>query len=366
MPVQGSMQSLTAVAASNSPAGTDAISNTLDDYLRSLSGILRFTEAMAASLTATNSMSLAAATGAIVPVIGGASATTAVSIAHLGTVDAGIKRTLVVGGYATLLHSANLLLPGSATVAAVPGDVLHVISAGSGAWRCVGYQPGQQAPAGHTLIGITTHTSGGGSYTPATSAKALYVELVGGGGGAGGVDGQGAGTAAASGGGGGAGYCALWIDAPFEASYSYTCGAAGAGGVAGANNGSAGGASIFAGGAIAMSAGGGGAGSGVTAADSVGGTPGAGGTSSGGDINLTGGVGPYGRVYAGNYASLSLGGAAAGPIGGQQRIYIYANTGNAGNSYGGGGGPVIVDASVTNNYAGGAGAVGVVRIWEYR
>ena len=89
MPVQGSMQSLTAVAASNSPAGSDSISNTLDDYLRSLSGVLRFTEAYAASLTATASMSLAAATGAIVPVEAGASATSAVTVSHLGTVAAG-------------------------------------------------------------------------------------------------------------------------------------------------------------------------------------------------------------------------------------------------------------------------------------
>lgn len=143
MPVQGSMQSLTAVAASNSPAGTDAISNTLDDYLRSFAGILRHTQAQAATLTATASMSLAAATGEYVPVDCAASLTSAASVSHLGTVDAGIRRTLLFDGYAKLIHGANLLLPGSATIVTVAGDVAEVISDGAGAWRLINHhRPG--------------------------------------------------------------------------------------------------------------------------------------------------------------------------------------------------------------------------------
>lgn len=223
---------------------------------------------------------------------------------------------------------------------------------------------GNPDQAAYTLRSIQTYTSGSGTYTVPSGVRALYVECVGGGGGAGGVDGQGAGTAAASGGGGGAGYCAKLITS-LEASYSYAVGAGGAGGTAGANNGSAGDASTFSGGTVSMSAGGGGGGAGVTAASHAGGSPGDAGTSSGGDLNLTGGVGPYSRVYSANYTSLSLGGAGAGPLGGQMKIYTAANTGATGNSYGGGGGPVIVDQTVTDNYAGGAGAGGIVRIWEY-
>lgn len=136
MPVQDAMQSLTAVAASNSPAGTDSISNTLDNYLRALSSIVRYTEAKGATLTTTASMSLVAATGAYVHVAG------TDSITHLGTVDAGIQRTLVFAGAAKLVPSATLLLPGSLTIDTAANDVAIFRSEGSGVWRCASYTKG--------------------------------------------------------------------------------------------------------------------------------------------------------------------------------------------------------------------------------
>ncbi|MEN6643005.1 MAG: hypothetical protein ABFE08_11205, partial [Armatimonadia bacterium] len=41
MPVPSSITDLSTTAASNSPAGTDPISNTLDDYLRAIQAIIR-------------------------------------------------------------------------------------------------------------------------------------------------------------------------------------------------------------------------------------------------------------------------------------------------------------------------------------
>jgi hypothetical protein len=218
--------------------------------------------------------------------------------------------------------------------------------------------------SGYVLKGITSYTSGSGTYTVPAGVTALYVELYGGGGGGGGVDGQGTGTAAASGGGGGGAYCAKLITGTLESSYSYAVGAGGAGGTAGANNGSTGGTSTFSGGSVNMGAIGGGGGWGCLAGAVVAAVPGVGGTASGGDVNITGGVGPYSSVYNAYYASLSLGGAGAGPLGGQT-CFWNGGTGYVGNLYGGGGGPVVVDQTTTADYAGGAGCAGLVRITEY-
>jgi hypothetical protein len=153
MPVQGSMQSLTAVVASNSPAGSDSISNTLDDYLRSIQGILRYTEAQGATLTSTASMSLGAATGGYVHITG------TDSIAHLGTLDAGILRTTVFDSAAKLVPSASLIMPASATIETAVGDIATWRSEGSGAWRCLTYQ----RAAGHVfdiVFGLDTGADG--------------------------------------------------------------------------------------------------------------------------------------------------------------------------------------------------------------
>jgi len=141
MPVQDTMESLTAVAASNSPAGSDSISNNLDNYLRAIQSILRYTEARGTTLTSTASMSLLAATGSYVHVIG------TDSITHLGTASAGIQRILVHADAATLVPSANVIVPRSETIVTAAGDVSVWRSEGSGAWRMVSYSYG----AGHVF-----------------------------------------------------------------------------------------------------------------------------------------------------------------------------------------------------------------------
>jgi hypothetical protein len=149
MPVQDAMGSLTAVAASNSPAGSDSISNTLDDYLRSIQAILRHTEAQGAALTSTASMSLAAATGAYVHV------TAADAITHLGTAVAGIERVLVFDDAATLTNSANIILPGGNNITAAAGDCAVFRSEGSGVWRCISYQQADGTAIVSNALGTT-------------------------------------------------------------------------------------------------------------------------------------------------------------------------------------------------------------------
>jgi hypothetical protein len=139
------MESLTTVASSNYPAGSDSIGNTLDDYLRAIQAILRRTEAQGAALTSTASMSLAAATGGYVHISG------TDTIAHLGSGVAGTLRTLVFDDALTLTNSANLILPTGADITTAAGDVAIFRSEGSGAWRCISYQKAD----GSALVGAT-------------------------------------------------------------------------------------------------------------------------------------------------------------------------------------------------------------------
>ena len=149
MPVQDTMESLTTVASSNYPAGSDSIGNTLDDYLRAIQAILRRTEAQGAALTSTASMSLAAATGGYVHISG------TDTIAHLGSGVAGTLRTLVFDDALTLTNSANLILPTGADITTAAGDVAIFRSEGSGAWRCISYQKADGASLVSTSVGPT-------------------------------------------------------------------------------------------------------------------------------------------------------------------------------------------------------------------
>lgn len=52
MPVPSTMQDLSTLAGSNSPAGTEAIGNSLDNYLRAHASILRSTNALSSATIA--------------------------------------------------------------------------------------------------------------------------------------------------------------------------------------------------------------------------------------------------------------------------------------------------------------------------
>lgn len=52
MPVPNTMQDLFTLASSNSPAGTEAIGNSLDNYIRAQAAILRSTNALASATIA--------------------------------------------------------------------------------------------------------------------------------------------------------------------------------------------------------------------------------------------------------------------------------------------------------------------------
>ena len=133
MPLPGSMQDLSTTAALNSPAGGDPVGTSLDNYLRSIQAVIRSTNAKGADIASASSIDLGAATGEFVTVTG------TTTITSLGTVDAGIARTVHFSGALTITHNAtSLILPGGRNIVTAAGDVAQFRSLGSGNWRCVG------------------------------------------------------------------------------------------------------------------------------------------------------------------------------------------------------------------------------------
>ncbi len=211
-------------------------------------------------------------------------------------------------------------------------------------------------------------TAGSGTYTPTAGTKRILVEVWGGGGGGGGADGQGASTWAKGVCGGGGGYCSKWLASGLDASYSYTVGAGGAGGLAGGGEpGAVGGTSTFSGTGVSLSAEGGGAGSGASGSASGNNTSGSvGGNATGGDINIKGGMS---HSIITTSATIRTGIAGSGYsfpqanwVGGLSPSSGFAGQ-DAFNPAEGGGGAGSRD--VATNYAGGAGGPGLIKITEY-
>jgi hypothetical protein len=133
MPIPSTMADLSITAASNFPAGSES-PTTGDDYLRAHAAILRTTNAKGADIASATTTDIGAATGEFVDVTG------TTTITGLGTIAAGIKRTVRFTGALTLTHNAtSLILPGSANIPTANGDVAQFISLGSGNWKCTGY-----------------------------------------------------------------------------------------------------------------------------------------------------------------------------------------------------------------------------------
>lgn len=220
-----------------------------------------------------------------------------------------------------------------------------------------------EIPAG-SVVAFRVFTAVGGpvAYTPFDNTKRMFAVVVGGGGGGGGAS-FAASNEAYGGGGGGGGYAAKLFTYNPQLAYSYTVGGGGAGGANTGGAGGTGGTSSFASEDESISAAGGAGGTGmVTGATALQAAGGAGGVGSApdGDIATPGGYGQNGVRISGTFGWSGAGGDAGGGygIGARGR----ESGADAGNNYGGGGSGAGAGASAT---VGGAGAQGVVLVWEY-
>jgi hypothetical protein len=133
MAVPSVMAELSTTAASNSPAGTESPSNA-DDFLRAIQAIVRTTNAKGSDIASAATTDIGAATAEFVDVTG------TTTITALGTIAAGIVRTVRFTGALTLTHNAtSLILPGGANITTAANDRAVFRSLGSGNWLCVLY-----------------------------------------------------------------------------------------------------------------------------------------------------------------------------------------------------------------------------------
>jgi len=274
------------------------------------------------------------------------------------TVDSSYKVTVQRAGTDTI---DGATMTGFAVLS--QGDMAGLV-AKAGKWVSVGVRI---AP----IVELVTTTEASRQLYPGTVA--LDFEIVGGGGGGGGINGIATSGSIGAGGGGQAGSESRGrLDTRALTAVGLTIGAAGAGGLAGANNGSTGGASelTWASGANKVTSGGGvggrGADAATTATVNLGGSGGA--PSTTGSMTAVSGLvqrageqggpgimpGVAAQTVTGNGGSTSMGsGAPATTTSGQ---------GAAATGYGGGGEGAKSTANDTTNYAGGAGTQGAIRL----
>lgn len=168
MPAPTQMSDLSTTAASNTPAGGEAIGTSLDDYLRGVQAVIRLEQsngtiasAATTDLSTINEKSIAV--------------TGTTTITSLGTESAGITKQLRFAGALTLTHSASLYLIGAANITTVAEDVADFLSLGSGNWKMTGYS--RALTTSVTASQISDSTAAGRAVLTAANAAAQLVTL---------------------------------------------------------------------------------------------------------------------------------------------------------------------------------------------
>ncbi len=134
MAVPSSIADLSTTAASNSPAGSESIGTSLDDYLRAIQAIIKQENSKGADTASASSVTI--------PVVGSyfvITGTTGIT----GFADSWTGRTVVLkfSDAVLLTNSAGLILPGGANITTAAGDVIAITNESTGVWRCVFFQP---------------------------------------------------------------------------------------------------------------------------------------------------------------------------------------------------------------------------------
>jgi len=146
--ISQSLKDWSATPASNLPTGATAVGPNLDDNLRNLQAAVR------ADLGSRDTIASAATTDIGTKDAGGLDVTGTTTITSLGTLTAGLRKTLTFGGALTLTHNAtSLILPGGTNITTAAGDNAEFVSLGSGNWRCLWYAKasGQQVAATYSF-----------------------------------------------------------------------------------------------------------------------------------------------------------------------------------------------------------------------
>jgi len=132
MPIPNTMADLATLASSNYPTGTESIGNGLDDYLRAHGAIIRSTNAVSSTTIASASTTnIGGADGESVQITGSS------TINSFGTGFAGCMRELLFIANATIVNSANIVLPNAANIVTGAGEIHLYRCLSAGVWRLV-------------------------------------------------------------------------------------------------------------------------------------------------------------------------------------------------------------------------------------
>lgn len=135
MPVPTDITDLSSTAASNSPAGSDAIGTSMDDYIRAAFAILnQETAGSYSDVASSGTTDIGAATSTNVRITG------TTTITSFGTVKAGVVRNVRFAAALTLTHNGtSLILPGGENITTAANDCLRAVSLGTGNWIVTDY-----------------------------------------------------------------------------------------------------------------------------------------------------------------------------------------------------------------------------------
>ncbi len=132
MAVPSSLVDLSTTAASNSPAGSESIGTSLDDYLRAVQAIIKQGVSKGSDIASASTITPVATSAYFV--VTGTTGITAIGETYSWT---GRIVVLKFSGSLLLTHSSGLLLPGAANITTVAGDVLAFVNESAGVWRCI-------------------------------------------------------------------------------------------------------------------------------------------------------------------------------------------------------------------------------------
>lgn len=138
--VLGNLYSWSTTAGSNLPAGSTTISTNLDDNLREIQKVVRYTQSRD-TIASASTCDLGTKEAMSLDVTG------TTTITSFGTVSAGIRKWVTFADALTLTYNAtSLKLPGAASITTAAGDKALFESLGSGNWQCLAYQKASGLP----------------------------------------------------------------------------------------------------------------------------------------------------------------------------------------------------------------------------
>lgn len=145
MPVPTTAADLSTTAASNSPAGGDAIGTSHDDYMRATFAIIKQQDSRGSDIASATTIDVPSS-GKYFVVTG----TTTIS----GISDDWNGRVVVLkfSGALQLTHSSALILPSAANITTADGDCLLAVNESTGVWRVAVYQ----RASGAAISGLAT------------------------------------------------------------------------------------------------------------------------------------------------------------------------------------------------------------------